>query len=98
MQALPSTYRNEIVETGTIITVKVLSEIGGEWTILKAETNWVLTKTKDIQPTATVCIYPETAWKIFSKEITPMQAFEKVTIYGNQKLGETALQMISVMV
>ncbi len=97
MQGLPHTYRNEIAEKGTAITVKVLSDNGGDWTIIKTVTNWILTKTKDIQAHSTVCINPETAWKLFSKGITPTQAYEKVTISGNQKLGETALHMISVM-
>lgn len=63
----------------------------------KTESNWLLTKTIDIQPHSTVCINPETAWKLFSKGITRMQVYEKVTISGNQKLEKTALNLIAVM-
>lgn len=97
MQGLPYTYRIEIAESETTITIKILSDIGGDWTIIKTESNWLLTKTIDIQTLSTVCIIPETIWKLFSKEITRMQVYEKVTISENQKLEKTAINLIAVM-
>ena len=97
MYGLPHTYRNVSADTGTTITIKVLTEIGGEWTILKTETTWLLTDTKNSKPKSIISINPDTAWKLFSKGITPEQAFEKTEIFGDKKLGETALQMVSVM-
>jgi hypothetical protein len=97
MFGLPHTYRNVNADTGTTVTVKVLTEIGGEWTIIKTETNWQLTQTKNIKSNSIVSIKPDTAWKLFSKGITPEQAFDKIEISGDEALGKTVLQMVSVM-
>jgi hypothetical protein len=97
MYGLPHTYRNVSADTGTTVTIKVLTEIGGEWTIIKTETTWQLTETINIIPNSIVSINPDTVWKLFSKGITPEQAINKIEILGDKKLGETTLQMVSVM-
>jgi hypothetical protein len=97
MFGLPYTYRNVKAEKGTTVTLKVLTDIGDEWNIIKTETEWQLTKAKTNLPIATVCISPDIAWKLFSKGIPPEQAFNEIQISGDQKIGEVALQMVSVM-
>jgi hypothetical protein len=97
MYGLPHTYRNVSADIGTTITIKVLTEIGGEWTIIKTDTTWEFSETKNENPNSTVSVKPDTAWKLFSKGITPEQAISKIEILGDKNLGETALQMVSVM-
>ena len=97
MFALPHTYRNINADIGTIITLKVLTEIGGEWSIIKTGGFWELTKTANASPLSTISIDPDIAWKLFSKGITPKQARDKIEITGDKKIGEIALQMVSVM-
>lgn len=97
MFGLPYTYRNVAADTGTVVTLKVLSEIGGEWNLCKAETDWVLKKQISHSPVSTIHIYPHTAWKLFSKGISPQQAIDEVEITGDKKMGVTALHMVSVM-
>lgn len=97
MYGLPHTYRNVSADTGTTITVKVLTDIGGEWTIIKTETVWQLTSNKNVNPNSIVLINPDIAWKLFSKGIKPEQVIDKIEILGDKALGETALQMVSVM-
>ena len=96
MYALPHTYRNVDAEIGTVITIKILTEIGGEWCIEKTEANWKFIPANN-KPNAVVSINPDTAWKLFSKGISAREAMEKVEILGNKALGEIALQMVSVM-
>lgn len=96
MYALPYHYSNVNAAIGTTITLHVLSEIGGEWTIVKTATNWSFT-TANYSPNATVYIHPEIAWKLFSKGITAEQAIQDVEILGDHSLGSIALQMVSVM-
>ena len=97
MSGLPHTYRNIRADTGTIIRIKVLTDIGGEWTIVRTENDWQLQDKKEMSAISTLYIDPDTAWKLFSKGITPSQAIHKIKISGDQKLGEVALQMVSVM-
>jgi len=40
---------------------------------------------------------PDTAWKLFSKVITPKEALTEVTIVGNKDLAAISLQMVSVI-
>lgn len=97
MYAFPHTYRNVIAEENTKITIKILTEIGGEWSIFRTNKNWEFTQNDDIQPTARVSISPDIAWKLFSKSIKSEEVLDKVVIEGNQELGEIALTMVSVM-
>ena len=98
MYGLPYTYRNIHAGTGTIITLKILSDIGGQWHLVKTEHFWQLIKSStEKNAAAIVCIDPATAWKLFSKGISPEQAAGKVQITGDKRLGEVALNMVSVM-
>ena len=97
MFALPHTYRNVDAATGTIVQIKVPTDIGGEWNIEKTEAGWALRKTTTMPPTAVIAIPPETAWKLFSKGITPEEAGNHIQISGDKKLAAVALQMVSVM-
>lgn len=97
MLGLPHTYRKILADKGTAITLKVLTDIGGEWTIIIRDTDWQLTETENISPVSTVSINPDIAWKLFSKGITPEQAGDTIEISGDRKMGETALQMVSVI-
>lgn len=97
MYALPHTYKNAIARTGTVVQLKVLTDIGGVWNIEKQDSNWVLTKNITSEPSAIINISPATAWKLFSKGISPEEALLKTEITGDRQLGTVALQMVAVM-
>jgi hypothetical protein len=97
MQGLPYTYRNVNAEEGCTVAVKVFTDIGGEWRLAKAATGWQLTKDKTKVPSATISLPPAMAWKLFSKGISPAQAYDRVEISGDRLLAEPSLQMVSVM-
>ena len=42
-------------------------------------------------------IDPDTAWRLFSKGISPEEALENVKIEGDEYLAKVALGMVSVM-
>ncbi|MBR2648016.1 MAG: maleylpyruvate isomerase N-terminal domain-containing protein [Sediminibacterium sp.] len=96
MVALPYTYRNTLALEGTTVSVQVSSAGGGCWTIQKKRRGWEF-----IQPMpsadAVVDMRPDTAWKLFSKGITPKEALSDVTIVGNKDLAIVSLQMVSVI-
>jgi uncharacterized protein (TIGR03083 family) len=97
MQALPHVYASVKAQNGTIISIVVTTEIGGQWNIIKDDENWRFITSFDEEPVSTVKISPDDAWLLFSKGITPAEAQEKVEIIGNKDLGEIALNMVSVM-
>ncbi|OCX53795.1 hypothetical protein BEL04_05780 [Mucilaginibacter sp. PPCGB 2223] len=97
MMALPHTYRNAVAANGTTIQMTITGNIGGSWNLFRSDGKWILGKGELSNPTASVAIDPDSAWKLFSKSLRPEHVMDKVTISGNQKLGETSLQMISFM-
>jgi uncharacterized protein (TIGR03083 family) len=97
VQALPHVYKNVKAENGTIVTLIVTTEIGGEWSIIKKENNWEFIESFDVKPTSIVKISPDDAWLLFSKGMTPDDAKEKVEIIGDKYLGEIALNTVAVM-
>ena len=96
MFALPHTYRNVAAENGASIKLTITGDIGGSWYVQRVKEKWELTKTNSA-PASEIIIDPDTAWKLFSKSLRPEHVKNKVTIYGDKKLGETALTMVSVM-
>ena len=97
MLALPNTYRAVSADNGTTVKITVPSDIGGSWFLVRADDRWMLHKNTSASPTAEVIIDLDTSWKLFSKSIRPEEIRNKVTIVGNQKLGKTALSMVSVI-
>ena len=97
MFALPYTYRNIKAEEGTIVQLTISSSIGGEWYIKMQEGQWQLVNKIDVVPQAEVIMDADTSWKLFSKSLRPGNVKNKIVIKGNQKLGEVALNMVSVM-
>ncbi|MBW1653916.1 maleylpyruvate isomerase N-terminal domain-containing protein [Flavobacterium quisquiliarum] len=97
IQALPHTYRNTQAPNGTIVSLIVTTEIGGQWNIIKKENNWEFIDSLENNPTSTVKINPQDAWLLFSKGMSPVDALEKVEIIGDKDLGCIALNIIAVM-
>ncbi len=97
MYALPYTFRDIAVETGTVVSIIVTTDIGGSWHIVRSEAGWILNSANLNDAAAEVIIDPETAWKLFSKSWSPDQVADKVEIRGNVILGRQALNMVSVM-
>lgn len=97
MCGLPHTYKYVEAPTGTSVEVVVTTDIGGVWHINKTDEGWVLRHFTRLEPNALIEIDPDTAWRLFSKGISPEEALEKVTIKGDEDLGKIALGMVSVM-
>jgi hypothetical protein len=97
MCALPQAYKYAEAPTGTSVEVFVTTEAGGIWRINKTDEGWVLRHFTRLEPNARLELDPDTAWRLFSKGISPEEALEKVTISGDEQLARVALGMVSVM-
>lgn len=96
MQALPNAYKNTNAKNGTIVSLIVTTEIGGQWNIMKEDEIWKFIDNPN-QPDAIIKIDPNDAWLLFSKGMTPADAKEKIEIIGDELLAETALNIVAVM-
>jgi uncharacterized protein (TIGR03083 family) len=97
MLALPHTYRTIEAGNGTIVKITITTDIGGSWFLIRDNDKWVQEKSCTQAPSTEVIINPDLSWKLFSKSLRPGQVRDKITILGDQQLGEIALTMISVM-
>ncbi len=97
MLALPYTYRNVMAEEGTIVKITVTSNMGGSWYLYRLQDKWELNKRSIATPAAELILDPDTAWKLFSKGVTPAEVKDKISITGDIVLAQIALTMISVM-
>lgn len=96
MCGLPHTYKNTEAATGTSVLV-VVTGLDEEWHINKTDEGWVLRRETRLEPTVKLTLDMDTAWKVFSKGMSPDEAVKKTTIEGDKALGMVALNMVSVM-
>lgn len=97
MFALPHTYRNIKAEEGSSIMITIPHEAGGSWAIIMKEGKWQIVKDHPDPVNAELIIDHDTAWKLFSRSLKAEDVIHLVMIKGNKMLGETALNMTSVM-
>jgi hypothetical protein len=97
MLALPHTYRDVQAENETSIKLTITTDLGGSWFLNRIDGNWKTDKSSTKNPLTEISIDPDIAWKLFSKSLRPHEVRNKITITGNQQLGEVAMTMVSVM-
>jgi hypothetical protein len=97
VRALPFTYRRAVPVAGTAVTLTIEGEAGGQWTLLREGDGWRLFAGTAAGPSATVTMSDDTAWRLFSKGLTPDAARARVRIGGDQELGAIALGSLAVL-
>lgn len=97
MRALPHTYRSTQAEIGTAIRVIVNSELGGEWLLIRGKSQWGLSETQIDYIKTQIEIDPDTAWKLFTKGVSSLEAEKKIKFIGDIELAKSILTMVSVM-
>lgn len=95
MRALPYTYRPVTAPEGTAVTVQILGEAGGEWSLLRQQGQWRLFSGSATQASATVQLDQDTAWRLFTKGINPAAAQLQIT--GDESFGQVVRQMVALM-
>lgn len=97
MRALPHHYRNVEAATGAMIAFAVKGVPNAQWHLQRGENAWVLSKTLDQSPIASVSIDGTIAWRMLTKGIAKAEAAKRVEIEGEQKLGAVVIDMLAVM-
>lgn len=99
LRALPFTFRDVTAADGAAVTVEIMGEAGGVWRIIQQGAAWSFAE--DSGPSSTVVTISQAdAWKVFTKRRSTAEtlaAFPKIQIQGDQQLGRTVLEMVSVM-
>jgi uncharacterized protein (TIGR03083 family) len=97
MRALPYTYRSREAPEGTVISFRVTGEAGGDWSLVRRNTVWVLFSGKTPDAVARVQLEPDLAWRLFTKGVSRQAAQSQIRIEGDWTLGAEILNVVSIM-
>jgi uncharacterized protein (TIGR03083 family) len=100
MRALPFTFREVEADLGSVVTVQVTGEAGGNWHVERQEGGWGQIADPPRSAAATVTMDQGTAWKLVTKRRSreaSLRQFPGIGITGDEALGLHVLDMVSVM-
>lgn len=97
IHAFPHHFRNINFFTNSSLEIQFVRDFTIDFSLIKRENNWELSKEKVFKPTARVIVPINLAWKIFSK--VPLHPLEKGSILmeGDDKLTSHFLQTLAVL-
>jgi uncharacterized protein (TIGR03083 family) len=103
LRALPYTYRGLEAAEGTLIGFHITGGAGGDWTLRREEavrgegSVWRLYAGQAPEAAVRVSMNQDTAWRLFTKGISPEKARTGIQLEGKAALGTPILQMVSIM-
>ena len=97
VRALPFTYMVVEAPPGTAVEIEITGGAGGVWTLTRGSGSWTLHSGRTPEPHARVTMDQETAWKLFSKGLSPEEAGRRVRIQGDTAVGRPALGTLAIM-
>lgn len=97
VRALPVAYRETAAAEGSTVRFAIDGAAGDIWTLRRERTGWRLFAGADPDPSATVTLSDDTAWRLFSKGLKGEAVRARVGIEGDQALGAVALGTLAVL-
>lgn len=94
---LPRALASVAAAPGTRVRLVITGPSGGTWTARRTDNRWALGRDDDTTAAATVTLDAETAWRLFTRGMTPNQALPRVQIEGNRALAEAVLETVSII-
>lgn len=97
-RAIPHTYRHVIAPDGTHIRLTLTGlEKATRYDLLRAEDRWQLAAGVSGRPDAHVTMPADTAWRLFTKSITPEDSIASTTLKGDPTLATKILDTIAII-
>jgi hypothetical protein len=97
LRGLPHAYRDVVAIDGTSLAVIITGEAGGTWSLRREEGNWRLYEGQDPSAAARIELDQDTAWRLFTKGLSPEVARSRVRMEGKVELGSNFLSLVSIM-
>lgn len=97
LRGLPHRYRDVDAADGTHVSFVVTGEAGGMWTLRKDQPAWRLYTGRPSDATARVRLDQDTAWRLFTKGLTPEEARSRILVEGDEALGTRILDLVAVI-
>jgi uncharacterized protein (TIGR03083 family) len=97
MRSLPRAYQTVKADEGARVEVEIGGDAGGRWTVQRGRDRWHLVAACDGEPTATVRMDQDTAWRLLSRTISVDAALPAIRIEGDPLLGSAATRAVAIM-
>lgn len=93
----PVYYKYAERNTDEQIEIYISGVIDNSWILATQNGKWRLFNSNDDQAETQIEMSDDTAWRLFSKNITEQEALKRIDITGNQKLGKLISKTVSYM-
>ncbi len=82
---------------GTAVRLLITGEAGGEWVAVKTGDSWQIGTDHEGPFAATVTLDQDTAWRLFTRGISPEEARAQATLSGDPALSGRVLDTVSIL-
>ena len=82
---------------GETVLLTIAGEAGGQWLARRNEQGWTLEPGRDNAPAAAVTLNQDSAWRLFTRGLTPEAARRAATLSGDPELTSRALETVSIL-
>lgn len=79
------------------VEIYISGVIDDRWILATQNSQWRLYKSNGDQAETTIEMSDDTAWRLFTKNISEKEALKRIQISGNQSLGELISKTVSYM-
>ena len=97
LRALPHAYHDIAGEVGQWVVVEITGAAGGVWSLNHTGPGWTLHRGAPPSPTAVVTLDQDTAWRLFTKGLTPAQARPAIHLRGAPHLGAGIYRVVAIV-
>jgi uncharacterized protein (TIGR03083 family) len=97
VRALPRTFENVERPSGTTVLLTITGEAGGTWTLAREPGGWSLYVEPSAPADASVELDQDTAWRLFTKGLSPQVAGQRARLAGDDELARRALETIAII-
>jgi uncharacterized protein (TIGR03083 family) len=97
LRGLPHAYRAVEPGDGACMTVEILGEADGSWTLCRERSQWALYWGRAARADCVVQIDQDVAWRLFTNGIDRQSAVRRATVQGDETLANPLFGMVSIM-
>jgi uncharacterized protein (TIGR03083 family) len=96
VRGLPHAFREVNALPGTTLQLEIAGDCGGIWILARSGSAWAFAQSP-AQPSVSVVIPQEIAWRVFTKGIDRAEALECSQIEGDRTLGESVFKLTAIV-
>lgn len=97
IRGVPRTLRSFDAPDGAHVIIRISGAAGGAWSFVRDGDAWRLAQPLEAKADAAVELDGDTAWRVFTKNISPAEAGKRVSISGDEELGARVLHTVSIV-